>query len=243
MSRIDFTPAQTTQIPTRASVPRSADSSNVSCAPRWTPPSPPVANTRIPARSARCEVAATVVAPSPLRATTGARSRTPHLATPSVFASASSAASSRPTRTSPPRIAIVAGTAPCSRTTPSISRATRRLSGRGSPWAMIVLSSATTGRPSSRAVRTSSCKCMPRTLGGLTPGVARTQGVRPLESGRLKGSDPWVVRRCRPGRPRRGSCRARGGCRRGSCEPRRRGRRRRPAWPRRRPGTSGRAGP
>ena len=30
MSRIDFTPAHTTQIPARASVPRSADSSNVS---------------------------------------------------------------------------------------------------------------------------------------------------------------------------------------------------------------------
>ena len=49
MSRIDFTPAHTTQIPTRASVPRSADSSKVSRAPRCTPPSPPVANTRMPA--------------------------------------------------------------------------------------------------------------------------------------------------------------------------------------------------
>ena len=48
MSRIDFTPAQTTQIPTRASVPRSADSSKLSRAPRCTPPSPPVANTRMP---------------------------------------------------------------------------------------------------------------------------------------------------------------------------------------------------
>ena len=90
------------------------------------------------------------------RASTGGRSRTPHLSTPSVFASASSASSSSPIRTSPPRIAIVAGTAPPARTTSSISRATRRLSGRGRPWAMIVLSSATTGRPSSRAVRTSS---------------------------------------------------------------------------------------
>src|SRR4051812_15133485 len=181
MSRIDFTPAQTTQIPTRAKVPRSADSSNVSAAPRCTPPSPPVANTRIPARSARCEVAATVVAPSPPRAITGARSRTPHLAMPSVFASASSAAASSPTRTCPPRIAIVAGTAPLDRTTSSISRATRRLSGRGNPWAMIVLSRATTGRPSSRAVRTSSCTRIsaphdtraPRSLGGVGRGVAR----------------------------------------------------------------------
>src|SRR3954470_2047462 len=79
MSRIDFTPAHTTQIPTRASVPRSADSSNVSPPPRWTPPSPPVANTRMPARSARCEVAATVVAPSPWRAGRGAGAGPPPL--------------------------------------------------------------------------------------------------------------------------------------------------------------------
>ena len=32
-------------------------------APRCTPPSPPVANTRMPASAARCAVAATVVAP------------------------------------------------------------------------------------------------------------------------------------------------------------------------------------
>src|SRR4051812_366041 len=155
MSRIDFTPAQTTQIPTRASVPRSADSSNVSRAPRCTPPSPPVANTRMPARSATCAVAATVVAPCPPRVSTGARSRTPHLRTPSVSASSASDASSSPTRSSPAMTAIVAGTAPCSRTAASISRATGRFSGRGSPWAMIVLSSATTGRPSASAVSTS----------------------------------------------------------------------------------------
>ena len=42
---------------------RSADSSNVSAAPRCTPPRPPVANTRMPARAASTEVAATVVPP------------------------------------------------------------------------------------------------------------------------------------------------------------------------------------
>lgn len=47
----------------RASSRRSADSSCVSVHPRWTPPSPPVANTRIPARAARNAVAETVVAP------------------------------------------------------------------------------------------------------------------------------------------------------------------------------------
>src|SRR4051812_9601028 len=102
-----------------------------------------------------CEVAATVVAPATPRASAGARSRTPHLTTPSVSASASSAAASSPTRTEPASSAIVAGTAPPARTAASISRATRRLSGRGSPWAMIVLSSATTGRPASSAACTS----------------------------------------------------------------------------------------
>ena len=70
-SRIDFTPAHTTVIGVRASVPRSADSSHVSRASRCTPPSPPVANTRIPARAASAEVAATVVAPCAPRAAAG----------------------------------------------------------------------------------------------------------------------------------------------------------------------------
>ena len=42
-----------------------------------------MANTPMPARAARCAVEATVVAPSPPRASTGPRSRTLHLATPS----------------------------------------------------------------------------------------------------------------------------------------------------------------
>ena len=72
MSRIDFTPALTTTRGRAASVPRSADSSNVCCAPRWTPPRPPVEKTLTPARWARWAVAATVVpALSPLTAATG----------------------------------------------------------------------------------------------------------------------------------------------------------------------------
>ena len=43
--------------------------------------------------------------------------------------------------------AMVAGTAPAGADASSISRATRRLSGRGRPWLMIVDSRATTGRP------------------------------------------------------------------------------------------------
>ena len=106
-----------------------------------------MANTPIPARTASREVAATVVAPCAPRAAAGARSRTPHLTTSPRAAIASSAASSSPIRTSPSTSAIVAGTAPAARTAASISRATPRLRGRGSPWEMIVLSSATTGRP------------------------------------------------------------------------------------------------
>ena len=69
-------------------------------------------------------------------------------------------ASSRPTISSPPIMPMVAGTAPLSRTVCSISRATRRLSGRGRPCETIVLSSATTGRrpgaPGSHVRRTGS---------------------------------------------------------------------------------------
>jgi hypothetical protein len=58
-------------------------------------------------------------------------------------------------RTMPSTTAIVAGTAPSSRTMFSIARAISTFSGRGSPWAISVLSSATTGRPSSSALETS----------------------------------------------------------------------------------------
>ena len=108
----------------------------------------------IPARAASVAVAATVVAPVARRAITTARSRALHLATSSP-AIASSPSRSSPIRTIPSTTAIVAGTAPSSRTTSSAATATSRFSGRGSPWAMIVLSSATTGRPSSSASVTS----------------------------------------------------------------------------------------
>ena len=150
-----MTPAQTTAIGVRARVTRSADSSKVCAASRCTPPSPPVANTPMPAAAATALVAATVVAPSAPVAAATARSRTESLATPSTVASRVSWASSRPTTSSPPIMPIVAGTAPASRTVRSISRATRRLSGRGRPCETMVLSRATTGRPSRRASATS----------------------------------------------------------------------------------------
>ncbi len=49
----------------------------------------------------------------------------------------------------------MAGTAPPARTADSTSSAAARLSGRGSPWASRVLSSATTGRPARSASATS----------------------------------------------------------------------------------------
>ncbi len=140
-----------------ASVVRSADSSKVSCAPRCTPPRPPVAKTVMPARAARWAVEATVVDPTPPRAVTAASSRTLTFTAASSLASRPRAASSRPTLASPSITATVAGTAPPSRTACSNSRASRALSGLGSPWLMIVLSRATTARPSASASRTSSC--------------------------------------------------------------------------------------
>ena len=82
-SRIDFTPAQTTVTSVVAERCRSADSSQVLRASRCTPPRPPVAKTVMPAGRARCEVAATVVAPMPPRAATVARSRVLTLTTSS----------------------------------------------------------------------------------------------------------------------------------------------------------------
>jgi hypothetical protein len=110
-----------------------------------------VAKTRRPAREARWLVAATVVAPLPHRATRVAMSRTLTFTTSSRLATWSSAESSRPMSTLPSRMAIVAGVAPRERTMSSTSAATRRFSGRGSPWLMMVDSRATTAVPSSSA--------------------------------------------------------------------------------------------
>ena len=150
-SRIDFTPEQTTVMGVTDRVVRSADSSQLSRACRCTPPRPPVANTRMPASQARWLVAATVVAPQPPRLTSVATSRTLTLTTSSRLATWSRASSSRPIRTRPSRMAIVAGTAPRERTMSSTSVATRRFSGRGSPWLMMVDSRATTAAPAASA--------------------------------------------------------------------------------------------
>src|SRR5690606_36644254 len=155
-SRIDLTPAQTTVMRVLASVSRSADSSWSTVQPRCTPPRPPVANTRTPARAARNDVAATVVAPLAFSADASGRSRWLSFRRPGSVAIRSSSASLRPTLVTPSSTAIVAGTAPALRTISSSSRATWRLRGWGSPCEMIVDSSATTGAPESRASATSS---------------------------------------------------------------------------------------
>ena len=63
MSSRLLAPAQTTATEVWASSWRSAEMSMVVSAPRWTPPMPPVAKTRMPASSAIIMVVATVVAP------------------------------------------------------------------------------------------------------------------------------------------------------------------------------------
>ena len=155
MSRIDFTPAETTATSVRESSVRSAETSMESSAPWWTPPSPPVTNTRMPASPAIRIVLATVVAPWAPVATTYGRSRTLTLQMSPSEPSSSSSSSSRPTVGRPSSTAMVAGTAPPSRTICSTSRAIATLCGYGMPWLMMVDSSATTGRPAARASATS----------------------------------------------------------------------------------------
>ena len=109
----------------------------------------------MPASAAMCAVAATVVAALLPCATIMAKSRIDALEMSSRLAIASSSARSKPTRIFPSSNAIVAGTAPASRTIRSHSSATSRLEGRGNPWLIIVDSRATTGRPDLSAASTS----------------------------------------------------------------------------------------
>ena len=177
MSRIDLTPADTTVIGVRASVGRSADSSKLSAACRCTPPRPPVAKTRMPARRARYAVAATVVAPlRPVASATG-RSRTLTLTTSSSPATRTSSPSVNPTRTSPSSSATVAGVTPAARSCCSNERAASRLRGRGRPWLMMVDSSATTGRPAASASATGSATRTRSPRPSTTPRSVRTRAA------------------------------------------------------------------
>ena len=148
-SKMDLAPAQTTIMGVSERACKSVDISM--CPSRWTPPIPPVANTRIPACSAASIVPATVVPPSNFLTIALAKSRRLTFTGFLAFASLSSSLSLIPTRIFPSSNAIVAGTAPCSRTFASISRANSIFCGMGSPCVMTVDSSATMGRASSRA--------------------------------------------------------------------------------------------
>ena len=115
--------------------------------PRCTPPMPPVANTRMPARAAsahgRAHRGRRVAAARDVHGEigrAGLRERRAVAREPLERCRASS-----PMRGSPSTTAIVAGTAPPARTAASSSRATSRLSGHGRPCATSVDSSATIG--------------------------------------------------------------------------------------------------
>ena len=182
MSRMLFTPAETTATSVVESSVRSALTSKDCCAPRCTPPRPPVTKTRIPASAASRIVEATVVAPWPPRATTYGRSRMLTLSTSPLLASSSRSSSPRPIRGRPCSTAIVAGTTPASRMMPSTSRAISTLRGYGMPWLMIVLSSATTGAPSRSASATSSVSC--------SEGCGVMSSLRPAPARAGRGSGP-----------------------------------------------------
>ena len=96
----------------------------VRSAPRWTPPMPPVAKTRMPAMWAIIIVVVTVVAPSRPCAARTARSRRDALATCAPALPRCSISSwVRPAFSRPPMIAIVAGVAPLARISSSTARA------------------------------------------------------------------------------------------------------------------------
>ena len=94
---------------------------------------PPVAMKWMPAMRHTASVPATVVAPRRSEITPAARSRGPILRTCPSPASRSSSARPIPTRTVPSITAMVAGTAPLSRTACSLCSATSTPSGSGSP--------------------------------------------------------------------------------------------------------------
>ena len=171
-----FAPAHTTRTGVRDSSARSAETSNGS-SPRCAPPMPPVANTRTPAASASAIVADTVVAASRFSPTAAPRSRRLALNTPCARANSSTCSAVSPTVGVPCHTATVAGTAPPARTAASASRAVSRFAGHGSPCAISVDSSATTGRPSRRAVATSAP-------------TASHDGIMRLPSPRLKRRPP-----------------------------------------------------
>src|SRR5581483_8580288 len=153
---MDLMPAQTTVIAVCANAVKSVDSSKEVAAPRCTPPMPPVANTRMPARRARTAVADTVVPASARRDTRTGRSRVLALATPWAVPRCSISSSARPTVGTPLTTPTLAGTTPCRRRSAWRPRAVSTFVGWGSPWVTMAVSRATTGRADATAAATSS---------------------------------------------------------------------------------------
>ncbi len=154
-------PAETTITGVRASSSRSAEMSKLFSAPLWTPPMPPVANTLMPAsaghdhgRGDRRAAGAPLARPR----RRGRRATASWRPTPAPARRARVALS--PTFSRPSTTAIVAGTAPSSRMICSTAAAISAFCGKGMPCVMIVLSSATTGRPSASALATGSAMSM-----------------------------------------------------------------------------------
>src|SRR2546421_12208133 len=119
-------------------------------------------------------VAATVVDAVRFWATAMARSRRLALSTSRLWLSSSSSSLLRPTVGRPRHTALVAGTAPSSRAAASAACAVSKFKGHGSPCAIRVDSSATTGRPASTASATS----------GRTSRLATTSMEPPCETDR-----------------------------------------------------------
>jgi len=119
-------------------------------------------------------VAATVVEPVAPRDTAIARSARESFKVSLVCASDSRVFASRPMCSEPSMTAMVAGTAPASRTAASTAVAVWKFCGQGMPCVTMVLSSATTGRLLLSAVLTSGLICKTGftlfTLGSLSGG-------------------------------------------------------------------------
>ena len=129
ISKTAFAPAEITIIGIFARAIKSWDISKEYSTPRWTPPMPPVANTRMPTWEAMCNVDETVVAPFHFLETAIPSSLRDTFFTDSCCAINANSSAFKPARILPLRMAITAGTTLCFRQNSSIFWANSRLSG------------------------------------------------------------------------------------------------------------------
>lgn len=111
---------------------------------------------------------ATVVPPDRPAALDQPKSRRLILTACSSSESCSSSSGANPSFATPSSTAAIAGTAAAFRTSASIRRASSRLMGRGRPCVITADSSATMGRPSASALRTSGWICSQLESGSVT---------------------------------------------------------------------------